>query len=309
MKTENLSSIQNNFYNNQDVTLSIIVTCFNYEKFIAQAIDSFLMQKTNFKVEILINDDASKDRSVSILKEYERKFPNLFRIFYQKENQYSKGIKPWFDILFPEAKGKYIALCEGDDYWTDPYKLQKQVDFLKNNPEFSMSFHDAFVVKNDVKLYKYVSKNKSVFTIEDLFEKHFIPTASIVFKNNLQIPDWYSKVQSGDKLLLFLLALKGNIKYLNEVMSVYRLHEGGISNTHFGIKKVYDSALLLNLVDMETNYKYNKNCHASLFYEIETHLSNKIKLSSEIEIKNIRIRLLINEIIRRLSKKIQFFFK
>jgi len=291
---------------NEKFMVSVCCVTYNHEKYISQTIESFLNQKINFDIEILIHDDASTDETANIIRKYADIDKRIVPIL-RTSNLKSTG-QAIYPILYKKAKGKYIALCEGDDYWTDPLKLQKQVNFLENNPDFSMSFHDAIVIKNDVKLYNYVNKNKSVFTIEDLFEKHFIPTASIVFKNNVQIPEWYSKIQSGDKLLLFILALNGNIKYLNEVMSVYRLHEGGVSNTHFGIKKVYDSALLLNLIDQETNYKYNKNCHASLLYEIETHLINK-KLSSEIEIKNIRIRLLINEIIRRLSKKINFFFK
>src|SRR5665647_1282331 len=104
-----------------NILVSICCATFNHEKFIAYALDGFLMQKTNFAYEILINDDCSEDNTANILKDYNIRFPGVFKITFQAENQYSKGIKPFSQMLFPKVKGKYVALCEGDDYWTDPY--------------------------------------------------------------------------------------------------------------------------------------------------------------------------------------------
>ena len=94
-----------------------------------------MVQKTNFPIEILIHDDASTDGTADIIREYEAQYPDIIKPIYQTENQYSKGINPGFEFLFPRARGKYIALCEGDDYWTDTLKLQKQVEFLEGNKE------------------------------------------------------------------------------------------------------------------------------------------------------------------------------
>jgi len=286
--------------------VSISCVTYNQAPYIKECLDSFLMQQTDFAFEILINDDASTDGTREIIEEYASKYPEIIFPLYQSENQYSKGVRGMMaKFNFPRSRGKYIALCEGDDYWTDPLKLQKQVNTLEENSAYSMCFHDAWVVKDNMQSHKYVDKNKTVFTTEDLFERHFIPTASILFRNNIVFPDWYSKIQSGDKLLLFLFSLNGDIKFLNEPMSVYRLHSAGISNTHVGIKKVYDTALLLHLIDEETNYAYTKYCHSSLLYEIETHLlSDQTKSeSTSISIKEIKVKLLIKEIIRRVYKR------
>lgn len=132
----------------ETVVVSVHCLTYNHEKFIAEAIESFLMQKTNFKFEILIHDDASTDRTPEIIKEYELKYPGLIKPIFQTENQYSK--RKSFNTLnlnnLIRAKGKYIAVCEGDDYWIDPYKLQKQVDMMEKNPNCSLCVHGGYIV-------------------------------------------------------------------------------------------------------------------------------------------------------------------
>jgi glycosyltransferase involved in cell wall biosynthesis len=234
METDNFSFVHNNLYVEQPVLVSVVVTCFNYENFITQTLDSILMQHANFKVEILINDDASADKSALILQEYERNYPNLFKIIYQKENQYSKGIKPWFDILFPQAKGKYIALCEGDDYWTDPFKLQKQVDFLENNTDVNICFHRASLLKNGIYSLHEIPdniENETFSFIELLRHYNFITTASVLFRKpeNFIIPSRFSNIPFGDLGLYQLITMDNKKIYcLNEVMSVYRIHDKGV---------------------------------------------------------------------------------
>jgi len=120
-----------------DCMVSIICTAYNHEEFIRDALESFVSQKTNFPFEILVNDDASPDGTADIIREYEARYPQLFRVFYQAENQYSQGVNVENDILIAAARGKYIALCEGDDCWTDSLKLQTQVDYLESNPDCS----------------------------------------------------------------------------------------------------------------------------------------------------------------------------
>ena len=126
---------------------------YNHASYIRQCLDGFMMQKTNFLFEVLIHDDASTDGTQEIIREYADRYPELINPIYQIENQYSKGISPLRQILFPMAKGKYIALCEGDDYWIDPLKLQKQVDFLESHNELTFCVHRYkrfFVISNIV---------------------------------------------------------------------------------------------------------------------------------------------------------------
>ena len=109
--------------NNNDVLVSVICTAYNHRPYIRDALEGFVMQKTNFKYEVLISDDASPDNTAEIIKEYEEKYPDLIKPIYFKENQYSQGVKLLRDILAPKVKGKYIAVCEGDDYWTDETRI------------------------------------------------------------------------------------------------------------------------------------------------------------------------------------------
>ena len=212
--------------------VSICCITYNHAKYIGDAIEGFLMQKTTFPIEILIHDDASTDNTANIIREYERQYPNLIKPIYQTENQYSKKtINIWADITFPSARGKYIALCEGDDYWTDPCKLQKQIDFLEANPDFAICFHKVKILKNGRLIKDYITHvTKDVTTIEDLAVTNYIHTPSVVFRNELikEFPKWYYESPIGDYPLHLLNAQYGKIKYIDEVMAVYRIHKGGI---------------------------------------------------------------------------------
>ena len=121
--------------------VSICCITYNHAPFIRQCLNGFVMQKTKFPFEILIHDDASTDGTQEIIREYEQKYPDIIKPIYQAENQYSKGIKINLTYNLPRAKGKYIAFCEGDDYWTAPDKLQKQVDFLESHLDYVMCSH------------------------------------------------------------------------------------------------------------------------------------------------------------------------
>ncbi len=246
--------------------VSISCITYNHENFIREALDGFLMQKTTFAFEIIIHDDASHDRTAKIIQEYEVRFPNIIFPIYQSENQYSKGINPGNQIIIPKCRGKYIAICEGDDYWTDPYKLQKQVDFLEANPGFSLCFHNSFIKHEGLKgKDRLFCKNivNEITDIKDVIETWYIPSASMVFRNELisPLPDWFNDIYNGDYALHLLLAHKGKIKYFNEVMSVYRKNSGALSG---GVAKNFiyvnnEIIKLLNYFDIYSHYVYNDN--------------------------------------------------
>lgn len=208
--------------------VSVCCTTYNQETYIRDAIEGFLMQRTTFPIEIIIHDDASTDNTANIVRDYAGRFPQLIFPIFQKENQYSKGIKPAAAYSWPKAKGKYIALCEGDDYWTDELKLQKQVDFLEANETVSFCFHNAQIHFCDKGLIKpFNSKLKGGFytTNSLLWKGWIIPTASLVFRKEClpaPIPGWFHAVTSADYSLELLLSVKGHFYYLNDFMSVYR---------------------------------------------------------------------------------------
>jgi glycosyltransferase involved in cell wall biosynthesis len=213
--------------------VTIFNWAFNHKDYIRESIDSILMQKTNFKVEIIIHDDSSTDGTKEIITEYQQKYPHLFNNILQVENQWSQG-KSVMDPLFEKAKGKYIALTHGDDYWTDPCKLQKQVDFLENNKEFSICFTDYLVYDESGKKINYPElknkyKNKSVFSRNNIIFSNFIPTVTVMFKTRKEV---FSKLDPnlypGDWFLHILNSEYGKIKFLPFESAVYRKHDEGV---------------------------------------------------------------------------------
>jgi glycosyltransferase involved in cell wall biosynthesis len=209
--------------------VTICCITYNHGNYIRECIEGFLLQKTTFPIEILIFDDASTDGTKEIIEKYASQEIRI-KTFLQTENQWSKKKYGLIDWLFPVAKGKYIALCEGDDYWTDPYKLQKQVDFLEANPDYIMSFHGVDYLQNNT----FISKEKhldNTFTQKDLAYKGcFINTQTVVFKNIFtenQLPHWFNSLSTGDYALFLWLSNFGKINYFPETMAVYRQHTGG----------------------------------------------------------------------------------
>lgn len=218
---------------NTNVMISIICNTYNHEKYIALAIESFLMQRTTFPFEILIHDDASTDNTATIIKQYEKKYPEIIKPIYQQENQYSKGIKINSQIQYPRASGKYLAFCEGDDYWTDCYKLQKQVDFLNNNTQYIGCVHKYDVIDErnaitDILTFGFY-ENEGEYTFSDLFISE-LPSqlATLVCRNIMTTPGCKYPhefndigIQGDIKLYLYLLTY-GKIYRLADTMSVYR---------------------------------------------------------------------------------------
>lgn len=218
--------------------VSICCKTYNHEKYIADAIESFLAQKTDFPIEIIIHDDASTDNTANIVKEYEKRYPGVIKPIYQNENQYSKGVNTSKKYIYPKVCGKFIAFCEGDDYWLDFGKLQKQADFLQNNDSFSMCFHKVKVVNTNKSFTgRYLGpkkKGSAIYSISKLGQGGFVHLSSMMirakfFKENL--PEWYTKVRKGiggDFKLAIYMGIVGKVYYFDKVMSAYRT---GVENS------------------------------------------------------------------------------
>ncbi|MCK5018989.1 MAG: glycosyltransferase [Candidatus Peribacteraceae bacterium] len=212
-------------------TVSICCITYNHESFIASALNGFLIQKTIFPFEIIIRDDCSTDNTAKIIKDYVAKYPQLIKPIFEKENQYSNGIKST-PVCIAKARGKYIALCEGDDYWQAPYKLQKQVDFLENNDEYVATYHNSTIVDEKNKLIANVQfKNARDYTADEMLcSEAIILTNTVMFRNkNIKHPPAFDSVVNGDMCLWHLLGKYGACKYLGNIKpAAYRIHSGGI---------------------------------------------------------------------------------
>lgn len=217
--------------------VSICCITYNHKDYISQAIDSFLMQETEFPFEILIHDDASNDGTIDIIRDYKSKYPNIIRTIIQDENLFSKGVR-FFNakFLLPIAKGKYIALCEGDDYWTSSIKLSEQSKFMDENLNYSCCFHAVEqkddTVNKSLSLTRLPTKGNT-FYFEDVLKSYFIPTLSLFFRKELMplnIPS-YEKKMYGDMFMQLILTSTGPAYYFNESMGVYRHHDGGVSKS------------------------------------------------------------------------------
>jgi glycosyltransferase involved in cell wall biosynthesis len=248
--------------------VSINCITYNHEEYIADAIESFLMQKTDFEFEILIHDDASTDRTPDIIRSFEKKYPGIINTIYQTENKYSQKID--VDELNTErAKGKYIAICEGDDYWIDPFKLQKQVDYMETHPECSMCFHAAYAVNIKKKIQSPIRPDirDRDFSVEEIIwgGGPFIATNSIIYPTVLDKdkPFFYKNAPTGDYPLVIYLALEGTAHYLDDFMSAYRRGVSGswsvtemdeiekMENHYIEIEK------MLEEVNRYTEYRYD----------------------------------------------------
>lgn len=225
-----------------DPLVSISCLVFNHAPYLRQCLDGFVMQKTDFPFEVLIHEDASTDGSAEIVREYEQKYPDIIKPVYESENQWVKGRRGSATFNFPRAKGKYIALCEGDDYWTDPLKLQKQIDFLEANPDYSMCFHNAENLFEDGSINPFSFVENKDYDSNYIFSCWFIPTASTVFRTSVVSSDFYidkvlgAKLMFGDTPMFLTCAKFGKVRGMTDFMSVYRRHEGSLSN-QFNVEK------------------------------------------------------------------------
>ncbi len=211
--------------------VSISCITYNHAPYIRQCLDGFVMQKTNFPFEILIHDDASDDGTSDVIREFEKAYPSVIKPLFEEENQWSKGRRGSVVFNFPRAKGKYIALCEGDDYWTDPLKLQKQVDFLEAHPEYAMCFHNVKVIAEEgcrAETDIYAHLRDGDFTGEQIISRWTVPTCSVVFRKSCldRLPN-HPDFKIGDNVLFLTCASCGKLYCLNEKMGVYRRNAGG----------------------------------------------------------------------------------
>ena len=245
--------------------MSVSVITYNHGQYIEKCLKSILNQKTRFSFEVIIGEDGSEDSTREKCISIANKHKDHVRLFLRSRADviYIDGSPTGrFNTIenLKAAKGKYIALCEGDDYWTDEFKLQKQVDFLESNIEFNMCFHQTEVIENDSKIRFFNRWESNLeFDLDYVLEnQNFIATASCLFRNNIKIPNWFYTVHAGDKVLHILNAEKGKIYYFSDSMAAYRIHQGGVWSQLSTIEMMEKGIKTLEIINEGFNYKYDE---------------------------------------------------
>jgi len=236
-------------------TVSVFMITYNHEAYIRQAVESILCQKTNFDFDIVIGEDCSTDSTRSIVMSIADQYPGKFKLLLHEKNI---GAMANQMAVFSACTGKYIAMCEGDDYWKDSLKLQTQITFLDANPEFSLCFHGAMEVyeDQDIPPKPFVNLSTGEYSGQDILLNWIVPTASVVFRN---YPDlrlkYFEKYIFGDTPLFLKVCENGKIWYMNETMSVYRRHKNGSAANRKHYKQIINQ---LHYINLEFEKKYDK---------------------------------------------------
>ncbi|MGA2790369.1 MAG: glycosyltransferase [Candidatus Bathyarchaeia archaeon] len=252
--------------------VSVLMITYNHEHFIKQALESALAQNTNFEYEIVVGEDCSTDRTRSIIVQYEQTHSDKVRLLLRNKNL---GMVRNFITTFRECRGEYVAILEGDDYWTSPLKLQRQVSFLEAYNDYSMSFHKALLVgeeggrepslssqdpgKEPLRVFP-ADLHKSTFSLEDLLISNFIPASSMVFRNysHGKLPDMFSRFSFIDWPLAIFIAEHGKISFLNEIMSAYRYHSRSAWRIKSAVERTESTIEMLDRVNAHLEFRYNE---------------------------------------------------
>lgn len=248
-------------------SLSVSICCitYNHEKFISETIDGFLMQKTTFPFGIIIGEDCSTDDTLEIINEYKSKYPNLIQVL---TNDINVGMQKNFERTFNACTGTYIALCEGDDFWTDAHKLQKQISFLEANSQFAMCCHKSENYNEEEKgitSHYPTINNEEEFVLYDLFHTNIANTCTFVYRNyHIQLPVFFENLYVGDWPLHMIQAQHGKIKYFPESMSRYRIHSQGVWSGEDFPKKLEHINDMLKHMDNYFQLKYHKQIYQTI---------------------------------------------
>lgn len=250
----------------KNIKVSVLTTAYNHGPYIVKCIESILCQKTDFTFELIIHDDASTDGTAETIRKYAEKFPDVITAICQTENQYSKGVDVYSFIL-PRAHGKYLAVCEGDDYWCNENKLQKQVDWMEAHPVYSACVHNTKRVdlKNGEEKIWFSTVEDQDLQFEQLLEggSSCYHTSSLLMRADVDVPEMMREIRSfGDYPLALSLALQGKIRYFADVMSVYRYFTPGSwsmgqsRSSEARIQRCKDNLRLMQIIDEITDHKY-----------------------------------------------------
>ncbi|OXB16127.1 glycosyltransferase family 2 protein [Flavobacterium reichenbachii] len=295
----------------KNLKVSVCMITYGHEKFIEEAINGVLMQDVDFDVELIISNDASPDGTDEIVKSIIQNHPRGNWIRYVKHEE-NIGMMLNSQFVLEAGKGEFIAICEGDDYWTDSLKLKKQVGFLEKNPDYVMCFHRCQVLLFEDEEKKFIDQPLEEidyeYSLYGLLYKWNIPTASIVFKNvflnkNNTFPKEFLKVHSGDIALASYLFQFGKFYLFKEIMCVYRVFGLGVSVSHKSLRMIHYRTNLYYKINEYYNFKYEEEIYQALHDIMNRYAPTLCK--EKYTLAGYSIRKLIYVLFRRIRKKIK----
>lgn len=261
-----------------DIQVSVFCMAYNHERFIRETLEGFIRQETDFAYEVIIHDDASTDGTAAIIREYAEHYPEIIKPIYQTENQYSQDVNILCEYLMPRFRGKYAALCEGDDYWIDPFKLQKQFDYMESHPDCSFCFTNALLhdmttgetrtfIPHGEEDQKHFDPDKTEYDLHDFYLLRFIPTASFFFRTaDLEAvrKNLLKSCPAGDLKMRLNLTACGYAHFINEKTCVYRINVPASATTLWqkqdrkdAVRRCEQVIEMLNDLDASTDRKYH----------------------------------------------------
>lgn len=301
----------------QDMMVSICCITYNQEGYIKDALDGFLKQKTSFPYEVLIHDDASTDRTGQIIREYAERYPDIIKPILQTENQYSKGLTNISGTFnFPRAAGRYVAMCEGDDYWVDEEKLQMQVDYMEAHPDCSLCFHSAEVqvlerAVTERQMRPFI-RNRVVAPEEIIDKRSGYPTASLLFRTEMvkDLPDFYVQAPIADIPLQLLAAARGYGYYIDRPMCVYRLG-GAASWTSMMKQGDYEGKQQRYFQQMKAMYQGFDQMSGGRFHDRVERAVDRLYFLTQVNTRHYETVLdkRYREFYKELTKRTRFFIR
>ena len=279
--------------------VSVCVITYNQAAYISAALDGVLAQETDFPWEIIVGEDESTDGTREIVLDYQRRHPERIRVLLQHypADYVRVNGRNNFMTTIAAARGEYVALLEGDDYWTSPHKLRKQVELLDAHPDCSSTFHDVAVVYADAAhdggIFPHIRTQQQIFTLKDLLtaKNTFVPTCSLMFRRGLfgDFPAWFATTPIGDWPLNVLNAEHGPFFYLPECLGAYRIHAGGIFSGISALRRINNSIGTCEILNRSLDYRYDRwisvRIAIKLLQRAAVHLQTGEKLAAFADIR------------------------
>lgn len=280
--------------------VTVYCLAYNHEKYIEKTLQGFVMQRTNFPFKVIVHDDASTDKTASIIRKYVDKYPTLIYPIFQTENQYSKGIEIYKTFIEPIIETDLVAVCEGDDYWTDKKKIQSQYDYMISHPSCSLCVHstmyitEAGVDTGEKSNYLIVDKDYDANDVISVGGGGLFHTSSFCYRKRIRdiLPDWMQMNGFGDYSLAMYCSMNGYVHYIGNVMSAYRLSSVGSWSQRNKEKQSEIDKQIINsllLINDKTNYIYKESIEKAITkYQFKICVQNR-ELNKIFTNKNIRL--------------------